>query len=340
MNMWKPESYRDTDFGLAGDESFEPDDLDLDDREPGPGKPYIQTALGRIEPEDAGVTLMREHLHLDDGTDDPDQRMTSRDAALVDLETFFTVGGRTVVDATIPARARSATALTWLAQRAPVHIVAASGFHLDADTDASAMEDELKHDVSAGLDGTSARPGIVVISLDHSFDRSRIRSVFAMIADVLRSSPLPLLVDVTDTASPSGIVADGIDAGIPPRGIIVRNMAQLKGERAVAEIAELGTYLLFDGLGMRTDGTDRVTASRVAALLDDRSKDRLLLSHGFTRRSHLTGYEGKPGLAYIVEQFAILLLEAGVAARDVRTMLVENCVSALTIVPQKPISTS
>ena len=49
-------------------------------------------------------------------------------------------------------------------------------------------------------------------------------------------------------------------------------------------------------------------------------------------RSSLTGYQGRPGFPYVIEQFAVMLLEEGMEAHDVRKMLVDNAAAALATV--------
>jgi len=46
--MWNPDIYRDTDYGLEDDDTFEPVDDIEDDFVPAEGEPYIQTVLGPI----------------------------------------------------------------------------------------------------------------------------------------------------------------------------------------------------------------------------------------------------------------------------------------------------
>lgn len=335
--MWKPESYRDTDYGLAEDESFEPVDFETDDQEPEADKPYIQTVLGRISPDDAGLTLVHEHLFTEPadihaGLDD--HRLNDRSAALTDLETFFTVQGRTVVDATIASGGRSARGLQWLAQRAPVHIVASSGVDLGHGSDSTSELEAMEREVREGLDGTQVRPGVLLIAVGDQFDPSRDGSVLSRIATISQRHGLPLMLDLPTDSSPAAYAAEVINAGMPADGLIAGNLGNGCDMAILREVAAFGTYLLFEGLGVDGSEQDEATAASVAELLQLGMQDRVLLSHGFKQRSRLTGYEGRPGLGYIVEQFAIMLLEAGVAAEDVRKMLVENTASALSTRPR------
>lgn len=333
--MWKPESYRDADYGLADDEIFEPADIDDDVQEPALDAPHLQTVLGRTSPDEAGMCLVREHLFTDALHHDPDRRLTDSGAALVDLETFFTVGGRTVVDATVPVQGRSAKALVWLAQRAPVHIVASSGFVVGAG-EISAQVRAFERDMREGLDGTQVKPGILSASVDVHAASKLVRRIMPILTSSIQQFDLPVMIHVASRSVLKETLSNLTDSGVPAQRIIAGNVPNSNDLEAIQEFAEMGSFVLVDGLGKREPAADKRIALSTAELIQAGLGSRILLSHGFDRRSQLTGYQGRPGLGYIVEQFAIMLLEAGVTAQEVRMMLVDNSAEALTVHPSIP----
>lgn len=78
MDLWNPRNQTDTDFGLAPDESFEPDDS-LDDVDT--TQPHIRTILGPILSEELGITLVLEAIP----------------SSWQDLEDYVFFGGRSLV---------------------------------------------------------------------------------------------------------------------------------------------------------------------------------------------------------------------------------------------------
>jgi predicted metal-dependent phosphotriesterase family hydrolase len=112
--------------------------------------------------------------------------------------------------------------------------------------------------------------------------------------------------------------------------VIAAGAGSLDADDAGA-LLNAGAWLLFDGIGADPD-RDLDRARRIVRLVEGGNLDRLLLSHAFRRRSHLTGYQGRPGLGYVIEQFAVMLLEVGLEALDVRRMLVDNAAAALSTV--------
>lgn len=332
--MWNPDRYRDCDYGLGHDDSFEPG-VQVDEAfVPVADEPYIQTVLGPISPENAGITLVGEHLYANPAqlqSDQANYQLTDREAALVDLETFFTVGGRTIVDTTSAENGRSTEALVWLAQHAPVNIVASSGVNPGGTPDNPSATLWLKQELTEGLDGTTAKPGLLTCAMQN--DADSLKASFRLAAEYQRQTGLPVMLRERAATAAFQLPEAAIEKGIAASQLVVRSDSWSKFEARADDIVQLGSYLLVDGLGDKARGSDLKTAALVARLVEHGHRNQILLSHGFDRRSLLTGYDGRPGYGYIIEQFAIMLLEAGVAAPDVRVMLVDNCASALSVQP-------
>jgi phosphotriesterase-related protein len=336
--MWNPETYRDTDFGLAEGETFEPLDDEDDAFRPAPGEPYVQTVLGPIRSDEVGLALVREHLQLNSppGAEaDADARLDDIRAALLDLESFFTVNGRTVVSATPSALGRNAAGLLWLAQHAPVHIVGATGFprreYLAAAYGArtvDTMRELIERDLVDGMDGTAALPGILVLGIGHDGPSPVERHALDLVADAHLRHGLPVLLDLADASMGGEMVGQLFGAGVEPGRVIVGGGIATGDAESASEIGETGAYLLFDGIA---SDRDEEIARSIARLASDGLAERLLVSHGYTRRRRLTGYGGRPGLSYVIEHFAVMLLEAGLDALEVRRILIDNAASALTI---------
>ena len=316
--MWNPRTYRDTDYGLPEEESFEPASDTKDVYEPAPGEPFIQTVLGPIPPEDAGVTLVHEYLQWSSaGIGNPQ-------AALQDLEAFFTASGRTLVASTPADAGRDAAVLRMLAQHAPVHLVAATGWSSESAIahDQSAVEALIRREIDEALDDTPVRPGMLVGRVG----AGTVSGAIEVLAAAQARSGLPVTVMATDAEAVVRMAAGRFEAG----PLIVGGPGA-RGADVARSIIAAGGYVLVAPLEGRNGEADREAATLVVKLVDEGHEDRVLVSHGFTSPGRLNGYGGQPGLAYIVEQFAVMLLESGLQAPSVRTMLVDNAAAALTI---------
>jgi phosphotriesterase-related protein len=324
---------------LGPEETYEPSNDDSGEFHPEPGERYIQTVIGCIDPSEAGLALVAEHLHSDpiEATSD-DDRLIDRYAAMGDLESLFSVGGLTIVDTTLSGRGRDAGTLRWLAQRAPLNIVATTGLmprsaweNLSAEDARSEMHQTLERDVNDGLDGTSSKPGLLTIELDQAALMPTDLVALGVIANAAQSTGLPLRLTASTAGTALEALAKLITNGVEPSRIIVGRLNEDVDEHRIDELTQLGVFLAFDRIGWNEHAADRRLAQRIARLSEDGFGGRILLSHGFQRRSQLNGYNGSPGLGYIVEQFALMLLEAGLDASDVRMVLVDNAARALSI---------
>ncbi len=91
----------------------------------------IQTVLGAVEATAIGPTDIHDHLYRDSGTQvsmDTDFLINDVEKSTCGLQAFYDAGGRCLVEAE-PLGARKIEAIVDIAQRVPVHVIAATGFH-------------------------------------------------------------------------------------------------------------------------------------------------------------------------------------------------------------------
>ncbi|HYH13063.1 MAG TPA: hypothetical protein VD789_11965, partial [Thermomicrobiales bacterium] len=127
-------------------------------------------------------------------------------------------------------------------------------------------------------------------------------------------------------------------AGVEASRVVVSHLDFVEDDAYIRAVADTGAFVSFDQLGKPYCGPDQPKARRIAELVRSGYRDQILISHDFARRSLLTGYSGRPGLSYIVEQFAIMLLEEGLEALDVRAILVDNTARAMAVLPPDRVS--
>ncbi|HEV2128353.1 MAG TPA: hypothetical protein VGR22_07040 [Thermomicrobiales bacterium] len=320
--MWNPNSYRDSDYGLSNDERFEPTDKLDDDFAPREGEPFIQTVLGPIAPDEAGVALVREYLQWRPGG------LADVQAALTDLEAFFTASGRTIVSATAPDAGRDAHVLLTLAQHAPLHIIGGTGWSIvpSSEFNSRSIEEGIERDITDGMDDTPARPGLVVGSIGADMPPNVVGDALGLLASAQRRFGLPVMVDCGGRDNLKRVLESKLDVeGLIVTGDVVRT------QDSAIRIAEGGAFVLVSPLEGINAERDRQAARLVTALVDRGWQHRVLVSHAFTDRSRLNGYGGRPGLSYLVEQFAVMLLESGMHAHDVQQIVIDNAALALSV---------
>lgn len=328
--MWDPRSYQDTDYGLDG-AAFEPadagdwDDVDL-------SQPHIMTVLGAITPDDLGVCLPHEHIlrhpvPLADGH--PDDWLDRLDFASEELESFVSVGGRSIVDATLPNRGRDLAGLRAIAQRVPAHLIATAGLASKydgvsgIDAAAAAIRKDLAGEIKPGVISFDAKDGSTpaTAAVAQGAAQAALATGYPLVANSGRGGTAHAHLDMVESA------------GLDLARVIASEFTRFPGFHNLLSIVQRGAWVSLDWIGQGDAGGDTATAELLVRLAGAGYAHQLLMSQGLSRRTHFAAYGGGPGWTYLIERFTLLLMEASGDAGLVRALLIENPARALTIAP-------
>lgn len=331
---------RDFEWGLAPGESFEPEELEDDIST---DKPHVMTALGPIPSAALGLTLHHEHVFAkpaDVGADDPDLLLDSVDAAVAELEDAFAHGLRGIVDMTPADYGRDAASILWIAQRVPVHVIVVTGHHKHRHVapwvgDATIADIAAKNieEILNGIDGTSMRAGVIKAG-------TSLNEITEVEERVLRAAAQAHLATGTpiSTHTDRGTMAleqIGIlrDEGVDPGRVVVGHLDFALDEDYLLRVLDTGAFVSFDQVSKTKYAADEDRASMLTKLAARGHLRQLLVSGDLARKSYWLSYGGAPGFRYLVESFPVTLMEAGFAAHEVRTLLIDNPELALTTQP-------
>ncbi len=331
---------RDYDWGLEPGESFEPDELPDDitvDR------PHVMTALGPIAPGALGLTLHHEHIiakPMDVGTADPDLLLDSTDAAIAELEDAFFLGLRGIVDMTPADYGRDPRAIRWVAQRVPVHLIVVTGHHkhlhaapwVGEQTVAEIAAQNIA-EIRTGIDGAELRAGVIKAgtSLNEITDvEERVLRAAAQ-AHLATGAPISTHTDKGTMALEQ--IAILREEGVDPSRVVIGHLDFALDEDYLLRVLDTGAFVSFDQISKTKYASDEDRAAMLARLAARGHLHQLLISGDLARKSYWLAYEGGPGFRYLLESFPVVLMEAGLSAIDVRTILVDNPEMALTVNP-------
>jgi 5-phospho-D-xylono-1,4-lactonase len=291
--MWDPRNYHDTDFGLEGKESFEPYDADFADAVD-LAKPHIMTVLGPIEPDQLGICQHQEHILSNPVAvteTHPEFRLDRLDLAAEELEAYFTVGGRSMVDASTPDYGRDLRGLRSIAQRVPVNLIAAAGRHNHLHAalminalDQGAIGQEILADLNGGI-----RPGVL-----------KFGTSIGEITDVERTAALAVATVALQTGYPisthtqAGTMAheqlDLIESvGVSASRVIVGHMDQAGDDEYVISVARRGAWISVDQIGHTPGGGDRARAELIVRLAEGGFASQVLVSQDLKVTSDVQG---------------------------------------------------
>lgn len=334
--------------------------------------PHVTTVRGPVPASDLGVTLTHEHLVCDVGSWWQRTRMLGQDAdafaeapvteellwelrqdpfgnrdncrladaelALAEVARFSGLGGRTIVEASGLGLGRDLRTLRSLSEASGIHIVAGTGYYLDASQPAEvkglapeAIAERIVEDVTVGEDGI--RPGIIgEIGVGADFtpaERASPRG--ALLAQ--RETGLPMQVHLPGWYRRGTDVLDLVEeCGVDPGAVVLCHLGPSGDDLAYQEeLLRRGAWVQYDMIGMEVfygdQGvqcpSDEQNAAWLTRLADRGHLDRLLISQDVFLKSLLRRHGG-PGYGHILQFFVPRLLRHGFTSYDVDVLLIDN----------------
>ncbi|GIH72720.1 phosphotriesterase family protein [Sphaerimonospora thailandensis] len=283
--------------------------------------PRIQTVTGAVPVSELdGPVLPHEHMRTDTrwgvGVESDPRRWLDEERHIIpEIRVLGREHGLTlIVEHSCLGMARDPAALARVSMDTRVHVVTATGFaaepfsgHLIRHRDVDDLTGDLLREIGAGLDGTGARPGLIVAaSWDEIPTPAEERAVIA----AARAS---LHADLPVAAESLELLELLLSNGVPARRLSIRG-ADAPAQR---KIAETGAYV-----SVRE-------AEQVLALLDAGHAERVLLSSGVERQEHVAAYGGH-GYARLFDTLIPALSGAGVDNDTLHLMMCENPLRWLT----------
>jgi phosphotriesterase-related protein len=347
-----------------------------------PAPAFVQTVLGPIAPGDLGQTLIHEHLLIENPSfvepDDAAERVLAHqplglanlgwirrnwtsnadnlvldDEALAirEVAAFAELGGRTIVDPTVPGIRRDPLALARISRATGLHVVMGAGAYvepthppevrrLDRDGLATMVIDEW-HD---GVAETGIRPGFIgeigcVWPL-----HPRERLMLEAMADAQRATGLPLMVHPgRNPDAPAEIVTFLEAAGADLERVAMAHLDRTLTEPAqFLALAASGVYLELDCFGLESSYypfdpmmatlSDAQRLAFVRALFDAGLGGRVLLSHDICTKHRLAAYGGH-GFGHLTGAVVPWMHQRGFTRAETNMMLVDNPARLLAITP-------
>jgi phosphotriesterase-related protein len=277
--------------------------------------PRIQTVTGAMPVSVFdGPVLPHEHLRTDTrwgvGVEsDPKRWLDEETHVTAELKRLgLDHAVNLVVDHTCLGMARDPAALARIAVGGRIAVVAATGYAAEAFSSElirhQGVDDlaaELLRDIGAGLEGTSARPGLIVAGTSGDTPTQAEERAIAAVTRAALRTDLPVAVDGL------GTMEILLTSGVPVRRLSARTTDPLVQRK----IAEWGAYVSV---------TD---PEHALALLEAGHADRILLSSGVSRQEHIEAYGGQ-GYARLFRSVLPALVEAGVDENTLRLITERN----------------
>jgi predicted metal-dependent phosphotriesterase family hydrolase len=298
------------------------------------------TVLGPVAGDELGVTLPHEHLLLDLTriTRVADQILNDHALAVAEVGAFKRAGGSTVVELTNRGLGRDPAGLREIARQTGLNVVMGSGWYREPFYDTSlvktyvdAIADQIVEDLTAGVDGSGIRAGIIgEIGSDLAWISPVEERVFRAAARAQRRTGAA--ISTHSVRCPGGL--DHLDLfaneDVDPRRVIIGHCQSHPFFEYHLAVAKRGAYVQYDWTGRGNVAWEIESEVQwVLDLIRAGHHRQILLSHDICMKPHLKAYGGT-GYDFVPTSFAERLRTAGLDDGEIRTILVDNPRTALT----------
>lgn len=293
----------------------------------------IRTVNADIHPDELGVTYAHEHLITSPPSNvtDTDLKMDSEAAATIELATFKQAGGDTLIEMTTPEYGRQPEAMRRLSTATGVHVVCTTGWIKEKffkprveGRSIDDLADEMIRDVLEGMDGTTARAGVIKGGSSRDEITPLEENVFKAAARAHRETGAPI-----STHTEAGTMAlEQIDLltaeGVAPERILIGHMDRKLEWDYHLQVARRGVGLGFDQFSKEKYAPDKVRIEFIQRLVEAGHGEQIFIAGDLARRSYWTSYGGGPGLTFILWRIVPWMRECGLSQTAIDAMLVDN----------------
>lgn len=315
--------------------------------------PVIRTVLGDIPAKSLGACYAHEHIIAGPSyatRQYPDFLLDDEGKASAELARVRAAGGRAMVDCTPCGAGRKVVKLARVARAAGVHIICATGLHLEkyyppdhwsTQLDAERLAALFTSDVTDGVDRhdyeartverTEHRAGVIKAAGGLGGLNGRERRVFEAAALAHRATGAPV---VTHTEQGTAAL-EQIDlltaSGVEPRHMIICHTDRRPDAAYHREILSTGVFLEYDSAFRWPAERGNPTRDLVLEMAAAGFGGQLLLGMDAARSRYWAEYGGSPGLTYLLAVFASELRDRGLPQSALARIFVTNPAAAFAL---------
>lgn len=301
---------------------------------------HAMTVRGAVDAGELGLMLPHEHVMSLFGAEPAEKPVYDEDklfgTVVPYLKNLYSLGCRSIADCTTAWFGRAPALLKRISEQTGLHILTNTGYYAAAGgrylpeharrETAGELAARWLREWREGIEGTGIRPGFVKLGFDAGPLSDLGRKLVAAAARVHLESGLVLAVHTGDNPEGArGQLAALKSEGVSPQAWIWVHAHSVKDEAALAEAADAGAWLEFDGIA--PDSVRRHLAL-VEMMKRRGALGQVLLSHDGNSFRAL----GRPPKPYdaLFTYFVPALEAAGYSREEIRRLTVDNPRRAFT----------
>jgi phosphotriesterase-related protein len=341
----------------------------------------IQTVLGPIDPEKLGITLFHEHLiadfmcwwvppneasklhsvddklgieHISElrrgiGSVKDNYTLTDVQLAIKELYKYKLRDGNSLVELTLPGAGRDIWALKEISQKTDVHIIAGTGWYVQAshppiikEKDPEELSEIIVKELTHGIENTNIRAGTIgeigCSSPLHDDEVKVLRA--AALAQRKTGSSLSIHSPAKEWRDGHRYIDVIKEEGGNLEKVVMLHMDHFSREEPQSlglmmdyhfELLKRGVTLAYDAFGRyqkfsengSSSPTDRERIAAIVELCEKKYCNQLVISHDVFLKMHLKKYGGQ-GYDFILQYIVPTLLEWGLTNTELNNILIDN----------------
>jgi phosphotriesterase-related protein len=267
------------------------------------------------------------------------------DRAVRGLTDLHQLGVRTVVDLTVPGLGRDVRLVRVIAERVPVHLIAATGLY-SADAlplhfrswgpgrlvaGPEPLAEMFLRDIEEGIAGTGVRAGVIKVMSGDAGMTDGIRQVMTAAALAQARTGVPITTH-SEPGLRNGIEQQAwlVGLGVPADRIVIGHAGDSGDLRYLRTLMDRGSVVGFDRFGMAHTGSDERRMGTLTSLVKAGYADRLVLSQDAAFYSHVTPPSWRAANApdwhmeHLSRSILPALVARGIEPEAIDRMLIEN----------------
>lgn len=270
----------------------------------------IKTVNGWISPSELAGCYVHEHLYAlatpEIVAANSNMAVDDIDKVQKDLELFVSLGGNCIVDVTTVDYGRDISKLQELSTNSNVHIVATGGFN-KGKFNRPFLENQSVSDVADRIYEDVKKPtgGVGILKIGTSLNEILPWEYIGLqaIAQVHKQTGIP----ITTHTEKGTFAQEQLDLfkrhGVDASAIILGHLDQNPDFDLHVKLIKQGAFLGYDSIPKAKYNTKDRAIAFIVALAKRELHTHILLSGDFARKDYYLGFNGTPGLGFLLGEF-------------------------------------
>jgi phosphotriesterase-related protein len=307
---------------------------------------FLRTVTGDIETAESGVCYAHEHIIIDSSFTtfcNPDFLLDSVELACTEILEFRDAGGRTLIDSMPCGGGRNAVKLAQVTERTGVNVVCPTGLHLQKyyppghwgeHLSAEQIAELLVADIDEGIDArdyngpsisrTPHKAGVIKVATSGARPTEHERKVIEAAVIAHRNTGAPILTHTEQGEGALEQVRLFQDLGALLAHVVLSHTDRKPDPGYHKEILSSGVMLEYDSAFRWPESGGNPTLALVLTMFAEGFGGQILLGMDAARRKYWRSYGGKPGLRFLLTDFAPQLRGGGLKQNDIDTIFIRN----------------